>query len=109
MSTAVDVLEFSRDLIKAGWTRGVWAEDCEGNCVDINDPDACQFCLLGALKRAQHVLKPNILTILRADDALVRALPKEYRSPIKFNDDQLTEERVIDLVDRAIAALKESA
>lgn len=111
MSTAVEVLEFSRDLIKAGWTRGVWAEDREENSVFPDDPGACYFCLSGALQRAVKVLKVTESTFNKAREALRENVPNVYvgLSLIEFNDAQHSEEPVIDLFDRAIAALKESA
>lgn len=109
MSTAIEVLEFSRDLVKKGWTRGVWAEDAAEQFVDPEDPSACSFCLVGALKRARHVLKPTLQNSYYADIALRSALSNDFYNLIAFNDAQHSEEPVVDLFDRAIASLKEPA
>lgn len=107
MVEPVEILEFSRDLVKAGWTRGVWAENNTDESVDPTDPSACSFCLLGSVKRAKHVLKATSVEERSAVKALEYVLSTNYPTLIYFNDLQCTEGPVIDLVDRAIVWLKE--
>lgn len=109
MSTSIEVLEFSRDLVKNGWTRGVFAEDRQEQEVDPEDPNACSFCVLGAFNRAKHVLQPTGSAAEQANKALHKSMPTFFMHLVEFNDAQCSEEPVVDLFDRAIASLKESA
>lgn len=108
MSTAVEILEFSRDLIKNGWTSGNFAENREGFEVDPMSTSACSFCAAGAMSRAIHVLKPSPENSQLAHEALQTSLSSDFYGVIHFNDSQQSEEPVIDLFDRAIESLKES-
>lgn len=109
MSTAVEILEFSRDLIKKGWVSSCFAQDSDGEEVDPGSPNACSFCALGALIRAMHVLKSSSDVSKQAEGALGKSLSPDFLNVIHFNDAQHSEEPVVDLFDRAIASLKESA
>lgn len=109
MSTAVEILEFSRDLVKNSWTRDVFAEDNNGDEVGIESPYACSFCAMGAFKRATYVLRPTDEAEREASIALRKSMSSEFQHIVQFNDAQHSEEPVVDLFDRAIVSLKESA
>lgn len=47
------VLERAAQLIEAGWTTGTYARDELDDCVDPTSEEANQFCLLGAVWRAE--------------------------------------------------------
>ena len=51
------------DLIEKGWSREAYARDKFGDPVHISDPDACKFCVAGAL----YALYPpaKVIRILR--------------------------------------------
>ena len=53
-ATPADVLRRARELIATPeqWTQGVAARDDGGASVAYMDPEACKFCMLGAVWRA---------------------------------------------------------
>lgn len=46
------VLIRTRELVAQGWTQGAWARDARGAAVQWFDPNACEWCLGGAFKKA---------------------------------------------------------
>lgn len=48
-SSDSDVIDRAADLIEKGWTRKYYATDIKNTPVDIQDPTAVNFCLLGAI------------------------------------------------------------
>ena len=51
------VLARARELVGRGWTTVAFARDPAGEDVDWNDPDACAWCLYGAISRAASDLE----------------------------------------------------
>jgi hypothetical protein len=51
---AVVLLSAARRYIKRGWCRTALALDAAGRMVSPRSPEACTWCLLGALERAKH-------------------------------------------------------
>lgn len=51
---AVVLLSAARRYIKRGWCRTAPALDAAGQMVSARSPEACAWCLLGALGRAKH-------------------------------------------------------
>ena len=49
-----EVLERTREIVQQGWTRGVAARDEQGRKVRYRQPDACEWCLTGAMAKALH-------------------------------------------------------
>lgn len=47
------LLEKVRELLSdpSHWSRGAWARDAAGKACEPNSPDACSFCLSGAMMR----------------------------------------------------------
>ena len=52
------ILAKMRELLssKERWTQGAFARDTSGGSVDLDDPDAVCFCLVGAHVLARHLV-----------------------------------------------------
>jgi hypothetical protein len=44
------ILRDVRNYITKGWCQGSLAKDSQGAPIDENDPNACQWCLIGAIR-----------------------------------------------------------
>lgn len=51
------LLSSTLELVERGWTSGAFARDARGHAVNVNDQEACRWCLVGALTRAECVLR----------------------------------------------------
>ena len=65
-NTVVKILRRTRDLIKeeSSWIKGFPAVDKSGNDVKPTDPEACRWCLTGAVTYALHegIVDGNVIT-----------------------------------------------
>ena len=52
MKKADEILTEARTLIEKGWTQGKYARDADGNPISEKDPNACEWCALGAVYAA---------------------------------------------------------
>lgn len=98
VNPVVDVLKQAREKIARGWTScGVYALDQTGALVDYDDPRACKFCMMGALRS------------LAVSEWLVEQAKSAIRAQIDasivyWNDAAgRTQEEVLAAFDRAIA------
>ncbi len=66
-------------LLDAGWCQGPMATDANGSNVLVTDPQACKFCLVGAMLKARVTAVGNMLML-----SLVQVHGFEYIS--HFND-----------------------
>ena len=97
-------------LSERGWTQRVMAKTAEGIEVHHSDPEACQFCALGAVFRAVVEMGPyEAGTIIPKDTAMARsaaigALDLVAHQHISvFNDTHATsKEEVLTVFDMAI-------
>lgn len=48
------VLTKARDILKQGWTQGIYARTSLGSATHPASSDACKWCISGALRRATH-------------------------------------------------------
>lgn len=102
------VLTDARALLAEGkWTRGAMARNADGSMVEPEDPKACRFCALGAIRHAGGRRFGFAWPLTATNAALIPALPREaIGSVICFNDApgrQLDE--VVAVFDRALAGL----
>jgi len=80
------------------WTKGFYAKDAEGHPVETYHPDACSFCLVGAVL----VCGPSSSERNTIMKALYQALTGSYGEVPKFNDDpETTFEDIVSLVKEA--------
>ena len=93
-----DDLHEVRALLEGGWCRGSFAMDDSGKKENPDSPDACRFCLVGAVLRVCR-------SGTREIGEIVRALEKELGSHdlVPFNDTH-TKAQVIAFVSRTIEA-----
>jgi hypothetical protein len=102
-------LKAVRELISdpKNWIRGDLAVDLQNTPVDPEAPEACKFCLMGAILR----VSPRPGVIVRASpliDIIYRFLPESnYKQITKFNDDPMTtHQNVLAVLDQAIAKVE---
>lgn len=92
-----ETLQSARALIRnpKNWTQGTSVRNAHGTALDdINHPNACSFCLFGAIKKVNDY---NILEII---DFLAELTP--CKDAIEYNDTR-SHRSVIRLLDKAIA------
>lgn len=108
--TTVEILKAARALISTPdkWVKGVYARNDKGVSVPDNDPAACAFCAVGAMRHACKIAEHELDT--RASDPYflakraVRA-QTNHGAVSDFNDDEeTTHADVLAAFDRAIAA-----
>ena len=94
-----DVLVRARKLIAKGWIQGTYARDKDDLQVLPNDPEACKFCVLGALNRASDGGQD-----FRAGVDIIESAAMS--GPLHtWNDaDGTTQEMVLTVFDKAIKA-----
>lgn len=93
----------------AHWCKGTLARRSDGTSVIPEDEAACQFCALGAVRRAESLLTPDgglsLATAMRALNTTGRSLG--YCDISDLNDDKATpHDVVLSAFDRAIAAVE---
>ena len=58
MKQTIKILERTAEILTENqWTQFQWAKTTSGRPTTLYAPDACQFCLTGALRRAIHDIK----------------------------------------------------
>lgn len=128
--TVREGLEIVRELIASGWTRGREAAYESGSECEPTSPNACKFCLTGAIERAVRGPAPapskasawRWSPVSRSKWRLTRALRARLATEIKrgrtldtmrpatsiiyFNDERArSKEQVLAVIDAAIASL----
>ena len=90
---------------KYGWNKHEYAQDKDGNYVNTFSEEACSFCTLGFLGRAQLELNNAGIYGLEfaAEQLVAKCLPKEFCGNIAaFNDHpDTTKQDIIDLFRKA--------
>lgn len=51
----------ARKLLEKGWTKNAYARNANGVSVEEDNPNACSFCVRGALNRAYASLETHLL------------------------------------------------
>lgn len=89
-------------LIEKGWTQGAFARDTYGERVPVRDPNACTFCLLGALNRTAEThglveggAKQQALMALWTAKGTATGIAAYNDQPVR------TKEGILALIDRA--------
>ena len=92
----IDKFQKAKELITAGWIRGALARDEQGVPRAIDDPMASQFCIKGALHRAECEMS-----------LILYVSGKTNGSIAYFNDHILgTQEKAIAFLDTVISEWK---
>ena len=102
----IQTLQKLREKIIAGWTQCTSARNSLGLPVEMDSPEACQFCIMGGL---DAVTGDDYTVWKQALLFLNEALPTDfYGTVISYNDTpSRTKEEMVALVDRAIFLAKE--
>lgn len=101
MTNAAKTLRAAKALTDtpAKWTQHEFARNKDDIFVSALDPDACCFCINGAIIRASRNVRSDTLKAL-----LRKALSKPWETITKFNDHpDTTHTDVMAFFDRAIA------
>lgn len=111
MTTEKDVLIKAKQILAtpAHWTRGSFARDVRNKPVASQSVQACQFCTIGALRRATLELAgptpAGMELASKASGLLQSSLPKGVYGVETFNDSlKTTHKDVLKLFDKAIAS-----
>jgi len=109
MDDSQAILKETRSLLAKGWYQGFLARTSSGREVFPQDREATQFCILGAIGRAEY----NLGVSCRVGDVCERFVIEHgniprfgsvYRTLTSWNDaPTTTQQDVLDAVDRAIA------
>ena len=98
----------ARGLIEQGWTKGAMARNVDGESVSSYSPDACQWCLLGAIDACSDIdiyVKADCNELLRnaINELGYSSTLLHTRHPADFNDAaNTTADMVIAVLDKAI-------
>jgi len=107
--TPTDILVAARAKIAQGWTRRAFGRDKDGYAVNACDPDACAWCVMGALRVViMGVTGPTG----GAMEAARRRLERAAQCPdiMSWNDDYAKDQsEVLAAFDRAIKISKRAA
>ena len=93
-------------LIKNKWIRNSFAMNEKGQDIDPYDPNACSFCLEGAIIRAKHEINPqlgNYLFNTFTDAYISKITNDEHKSLLGYNDKHITTKK------EAVETLKKMA
>ena len=104
--TALEILTEARKLIAGGWCQGSYCKDKGGRLVSYGDPQATQFCALGAMYHYIAFKDPtNAVQGCEATAHAIHLLQYRGTSLARFNDrDKTTQADVLMLFDEAIYA-----
>ena len=112
MKKAHEILTEARSLIERGWIQKMAACDRYGESVDVSDPTACKWCVVGAVWRTGGDAEGNAnIELDIAMNALYFSIPyiedvneNFYVEEISYyNDDkETTKQRVLWWIDDAI-------
>lgn len=100
----VTLLTAARALLQRGWTQHVLARTSDGTGVNGRNPFAVQWCLLGALGRAQHDLNLPDVPCYEVEHQLCQLVSGRHAPLYLWNNaPERTQEDVLALFDRALA------
>ncbi len=102
----LQVLTTAREYLERGWIQGVAARSITGEPCSHSDPNACRWCLTGAVSRAAFTNKwQDCYPYLTAIISLLASSREDARWVCVWNDQPgRTQEEVIELVNRCIEA-----
>lgn len=85
MTTTKDILLKAAEIVEQGWTQGEMARTAEDSKCGVSNPNACKFCMSGAIVRAvKEAQDGNYRRAIAAANLLVQR--KGYPSMPHFND-----------------------
>ena len=100
MSNQLQVLIRARALLAKGWTHKVYARDSNNRIVPISSPEACKWCLDGAIKAAAEEKGGSAYDVIHMLDRQLG------QSSIDWNDNpRRTQASVLRRLDRIITEM----
>jgi hypothetical protein len=102
--TTLSILKRANEILsdESKWTQGSMAKDIDHDAINIYDPAACRFCIVGSLYRAAYELK---LRTSDADMAASRLSDRTSHGLTNIND-RGTFKEVKELLTSCIASLE---
>ena len=89
----------TKSKLQAGWTQLTYARNKEGEAVPVRAPDACSFCIMGAMRAAGAWDHYEAFCFVReaiGETGVQGTIPE-------FNDrPEATQDEVVAVIDRAI-------
>lgn len=106
------VLKRAREILAPvdAWTKRASAKDATGIVCSLYSEEACQFCLTGAMQRAQHEMSLDWDDYVAAVQLLGFEMPKvndayTFSPAVIWNDDlRRTHEEVLARIDAGVQA-----
>ncbi len=106
MTNVADILRSAADLLEpeGAWTKGASARNAEGGSVSPRSPDACSWCVLGALDVVTVDVPPELFwrALLGLEQHLERHL--EIGNLAAWNDEQPNSKPVVAVLRAAAEA-----
>lgn len=98
----VEVLKRTRELVAQGWCQEAFAKTKHGQPCAWSEPEAGQFCISGAVRRAAYSQgRGNRYELWKRAGDAIRLIVPDF---VSWNDEPgRTQQEVLDLLDRAIA------
>lgn len=104
------VINLTKEILNKGWTKGAWARDKRGNAVDSDSPNACSWCLLGAIILAEETVRLGAYPAARLNLALTDIVKRDDTVQwgiTGYNDrEDVTLPDVLSSLDQALARVK---
>lgn len=101
MVTYTNFIKHCQNLIRKGWTQHTFARDKNKEPVSVSSPEACSFCLLGAVYKTARDLGPKSVIIEHKLLDSLEALTNQKTA--KFNDKKgRTKTQIINLLNSAL-------
>lgn len=111
IKTSLEILEHILVVVKTGWTKEAGAGNALGGVTDPLDPQACCWCMLGALYRASEVLGYVLMfkksELLTNWELIEDCLSLNWSDIISFNGRETTTQAdVVKLLESGITKLR---
>lgn len=108
MSKTKDVLLRAKEiLLTKGWAKGFYARDSDNRACSVYNPEACKYCLLGAIHVATSEItfdQPYSVTRDLVGNTVTLLESKLHTIVPTFNDDpNTTLESVVSFIDRVLS------
>jgi hypothetical protein len=109
VSKVKEVLVRAKDLVSKGWTQRARARDVGGKICNFASDEACSFCLVGALSRAEVDLNLDAWEKVRVRGVIGDSLRPMRALPLAFWNDRAerTQEEAVRLLDAVIKEMND--
>lgn len=105
MKKQIEIIKAARAKIAQGWMRGWFAQRADGSRCESRDDLACRWCAVGAV----YAVENNSVDAFSVIMELRRDLPVGHASVGDWNDKQGSAFDILQVFDKTIARLENSA